>query len=83
MQGSSAIREIKQATNVFAEDRIESDLGIIHLDSLNLIDIILELKKEGIKISDADAESLFKANSDDLTVAEIINEVIRIVEKSN
>ena len=72
--------KISKAKHVFAKHKIVDDLNICHLDSMNLIDVILELEKDGISISDEDAQRLFVSNENNLTVAEIINELLIIIK---
>ena len=71
---------IRKAKHVFANHRIEGDLGVGHLDSLDLVDVVLELEKEGIRINEEDAQRLFESNKRDATVAEIVRELIEIVQ---
>ena len=71
---------IRKARHVFANHRIEGDLRIGHMDSLNLVDVILEFEKKGICIDQEDAMRLFGLNERDATVAEIVREFIEIIE---
>ena len=71
--------KISKSKHIFGKHRIEDDLNICHLDSLNLVDVMLELEESGILISGEDAQRLFVCNENNLTVAEIINELLIII----
>ncbi len=59
---ANSYRKIKRANNIFAHYKIVDDLNISHVDSLNLVDIILELENSGILITPDEAQKLFNAN---------------------
>ena len=70
--------KITKPEHIFAHFKIEDDLYINHVDSLDLIDVILDFEKEGMLITEQDAKKIFELNENNATVTEIINELINI-----
>jgi hypothetical protein len=75
--GSKGINKTEQ---LFASHKIESDLNINHLDSIDLIELISFLDIEGLFISEKEGYELFILNKEDSTVAEIISKIIDITK---
>jgi hypothetical protein len=75
--------KIKKAAHVFAHFKIENELGISHVDSLDLIDIILDFENDGMIISENEAKKIFKLNEKNANVSEIVNELIKIIKEKH
>ena len=75
--------KIKKTEHLFAHFKIEDELAIDHVDSLDLVDIILDFESEGMFISEKDAKKIFELNERNATVAEIINELINIMQEKH
>ena len=60
--------------------RVQTDLDLHHLDSLNLSDVALELEQHGRVFSPEDWWRFTKLNQDDATVATIITALIDFSE---
>jgi len=63
--------------------RITQDLGIHHIDSLNLVDIVLDMEEIGVIISENEVKGVFELNQYDATVFDIIHTLLEMKKKQS
>lgn len=66
----------KSAEQILAPDRIESDLKIHHVDSLELTDLAIELESDGVGFTEQELHEVFNLNKNDATVKEIVSKLL-------
>ena len=68
----------KSVEQILATDRIESDLSILHFDSLELTDLVIELESDGLILTEQELHEVFNLNKNDATVKEIVSKLLDI-----
>jgi acyl carrier protein len=71
-----------EPVSVLPNHKIESDLGIHHLDSLDIVDLATSLESAEFKFQDEDLLKLAELNEADATVGELAITVLTLVRAS-
>jgi len=76
----------RDPSRIFCDHRIETDLGMHHVDSIDLVDMSLTLESTlGMDLDDTDRLKIFEMQKDNCTVADYVAVLLglRWIEKTN
>ena len=71
-----------EPASILPGHRIESDLGIHHVDSLDLVDLATSFESDNLKFGHDDLHRLAELNRSDATVSEIAELVLAVARRS-